>query len=322
MWWKEKGTGFGLSVFVAAVGFIVSFFTPSFLNSIILALLIGIVIGNLFTLPKITGDGINWTSGKLLEWSIVFLAFSINYTSFATLGWGKISGMVAVVGLVLLATFFLAKYFKCPTSTGYLVGFGTSICGSSAIAALAPTIDKEKEDVAISMAVVNLYGTLGMLLLPMILGLLNWTDEKNGWLIGGSLHAVGNVVGAGYGMSKSIGDLALTTKLSRVALLTPGLLLFNFLINRKKNVGNWKAYFQLPWYLITFIVITLFVSFVTIPENYISLADTIGKYLLTIAMAAIGLKVGFKKLINSGKKGIGFGLVIFFIQFGLLLLLD
>ncbi len=317
-WWIQNGRGVMLSLVVALSAWLISLFTPSFLNSIILALIVGIIVGNLWSLPVSLGTGVNWTSSKLLEWSIVFLAFSINYKSFSQLGGAKLGGMILIVGTVLFFTYFLAKKFKCPTSTGYLVGFGTAICGSSAIAALAPGIDKEKEDVAISMAVVNLYGTLGMLFLPLILNQFSFSDEQNGWILGGSLHAVGNVVGAGYGMSKSIGDLALTTKLSRVALLTPGLIFFNFLINRKKNLGNWRAYFHLPWYLVVFIVITLFVSVVDLPTTWIGYAETSGKYLLTIAMAAIGLKVGVKKLFDAGKKGLGFGLVIFLLQLSLL----
>jgi uncharacterized integral membrane protein (TIGR00698 family) len=317
-WWIQNSRGAALALVVALTAWLISLFTPSFLNSIILALIFGIIVGNLWSIQDTLGTGINWTSSKLLEWSIVFLAFSINYKSFSQLGWTKLGGMVVIIGSILFLTYALAKKFKCPTSTGYLVGFGTAICGSSAIAALAPGIDKEKEDVAISMAVVNLYGTLGMLFLPLILNQFSFSDEQNGWILGGSLHAVGNVVGAGYGMSKNIGDLALTTKLSRVALLTPSLIFFNFLINRKKKLGHWSAYFHLPWYLAIFIFITLFVSVVDLPTTWIGSAETIGKYLLTIAMAAIGLKVGIKKLLDAGKKGLGFGLVIFLLQLSLL----
>ena len=136
-------------------------------------------------------------------------------------------------------------------------------------------------------------------------------------LLGGSLHSVGNVAGAGYAMSSEIGEQALTIKLARVALLSPGLIFFSYLT--QKNTGkNWKHYFQLPWYLWGFLFITVVVSLVDIPTDFITATSEIGKVILTIAMTAIGLKVSFRSLIQSGKKGLVFGLLMFGIQIVLL----
>jgi uncharacterized membrane protein YadS len=101
--------------------------------------------------------------------------------------------------------------------------------------------------------------------------------------------------------------------------LTPGLIFINFLVNRK-SATSWKDHFKLPWYLIGFIIITLFGTFVTFSENYLTLMGTIGKIILTIAMGAIGIKVSFKKLVKSGKKGLTLGLAVFLVQILLLAL--
>jgi uncharacterized integral membrane protein (TIGR00698 family) len=313
----QEYKGVLLSSVIGALALVIGTYTPSSLNSVILALVFGIVLGNVINLPASIGSGVSFTSSKLLELSIIFLAFSINYSHIAALGVNSFVIVTFVLFTIVLLTFFLARKLKCPGSTGWLVGFGTAICGSSAIAALSPSVTKEKEDVAISMAVVNLFGTLGMVFLPVILIRLNLDTTETGLLIGGSLHSVGNVAGAGYAMSSEIGEAALTIKLARVALLTPGLILFNYLVN-KDNVNNWKEHFKLPWYLIGFILITIFVSFVQIPEGFLKYMDLVGKIVLTIAMAAIGLKVSFIKLIQSGRKGLSFGLIIFIIQLVLL----
>lgn len=313
----QEYKGVILSSVVGALALVIGTYTPSSLNSVILALVFGIILGNVINLPANIGSGVSFTSSKLLELSIIFLAFSINYSHIAALGVNSFVIVTFVLFTIVLLTFFLARKLKCPGSTGWLVGFGTAICGSSAIAALSPSVTKEKEDVAISMAVVNLFGTLGMVFLPVILIRFNLDTTETGLLIGGSLHSVGNVAGAGYAMSPEIGEAALTIKLARVALLTPGLILFNYLVN-KDNVSNWKEHFKLPWYLIGFILITLFVSFVQIPEGFLKYMDLVGKIVLTIAMAAIGLKVSFVKLIQSGRKGLSFGLIIFIIQLALL----
>ena len=202
---------------------------------------------------------------------------------------------------------------NCPSSVGWLVGFGTAICGSSAIAALAPSINKNKEDVGVAMAVVNLYGTIGMLVLPLLLTAFSFSTLHSSLILGGTLHSVGNVVGAGYAMTSEIGEQSLAIKLARVALLSPGLIFFNYLTQRNSG-KNWKQYLQLPWYLWAFIAITIIVSIFDFPKLVIDGASEIGKVILTFAMIAIGLRVSFAALLQSGKRGLVFGLLLFIIQ--------
>jgi uncharacterized integral membrane protein (TIGR00698 family) len=315
----EHTKGLLVSLLITVLAIIAAKYSPSFLNSVMWALLIGILLRNTLKLPEDWESGISFTSAKMLELSIIFLAFGIDYSQIAALGAMSFLGIVITVFLVLLATYFLAKKFNCPTNTGLLVGFGTAICGSSAIAALAPTLKNgEKEDVAISMAVVNLLGTVAMMVMPLVLIKLMWTDADMGYLVGGSLHSVGNVAGAGFAMSKEAGDIAITVKLARVALLTPGLILMSYLNNRREQ-SDAKWTFQIPWYLIGFILITVLVSWVEIPKDALKLASITGNVILTMAMAAIGLKVNFKKLVQSGKRGMRFGVVIFAWQMAVLL---
>ncbi|MCF8411272.1 MAG: putative sulfate exporter family transporter, partial [Crocinitomicaceae bacterium] len=254
---KDYLNGVLVSIFLGIAAIFLANFTPSFLNSILLALLIGIGINNVVEVPQKFQSGLSFTSGKMLELSIIFLAFSIDYKSIVQLGVGSFLVILITVFVVLISVFLMAKKFNCPSSTGWLIGFGTAICGSSAIAALAPSVAKDKEDVAVSMSVVNLFGSVGMILLPLILIRLPLDTNQIGILIGGSLHSVGNVVGAGYALSDEIGESAMTIKLARVALLSPALLFFNFLVNRK-SMNHWTDYIKLPWYLIGFFIISIF----------------------------------------------------------------
>jgi uncharacterized integral membrane protein (TIGR00698 family) len=316
---KRDLKGVLVSVFLGLLALILAGYTPSFFNSVFLALLFGIGINNFIQLPKTINSGLTFTSGRMLELSIVFLAFSINYSSFIELGFASFGYILIAIFIVLILVVFLSKKFNCPSSTGWLIGFGTAICGSSAIAALAPNISKEKEDIAVSMAVVNLYGSIGMILLPLIILQFPFTANQIGFVLGGSLHSVGNVVGAGYSISNEVGEASMTIKLARVALLSPALLFFNFLVNRN-SMNSWKDYIKLPWYLIVFFGISLVGSFIQFPDELVKNSEFLGKLVLTIAMAAIGLKVKFSTLINSGKKGLLFGLVIFLIYLSLLVL--
>ncbi|MFT5057037.1 MAG: putative integral membrane protein (TIGR00698 family), partial [Pseudoalteromonas distincta] len=239
-------------------------------------------------------------------------AFSIDYGSFLKLGWETILIVVVTMAAVLLMTIWLGKKMNCPSSAGLLVGFGTAICGSSAIAALAPSVTEDKSDIGISMAVVNLYGLIGMLLIPLITQ--DWlTDIENSILLGASLHSVGNVAGAGFAMSESIGEMAVTVKLGRVALLTPALLIFGHFTS-KKSSSQTKKKLNLPWYLVAFILISILVSIFPFPEEILTFSKKGSNFLLATAMAAIGLNVSFKTLLNSGKKGLVFGAILFAAQ--------
>ncbi len=309
-----------LATLLGLSGHFLSTYTPGWLNGLLLALVLGMVVGNGARLPATVMPGITFTSGKLLELSVIFLAFGIDYEHIAALGAGAFTIVaVVVVGMVLI-TFRLAQVVRCPGSTGWLVGFGTAICGSSAIAALAPRVAKNKEDVGIAMAVVNLFGSLGMIVLPLVLVRFDLSDTQLGLLIGGLLHSVGNVVGAGYAVSDGVGEAATTIKLARVALLSPALILFNYLVNRSE-ARHWREYVRLPWYLWGFIGITMVGSLVDMPAPLLELMELAGKLALTIALAAIGLKVSFGELFRSGRKGLGFGLLIFAVQFALVALL-
>lgn len=313
----SQGKGILLSVLLGAVAWVLAPFIPK-MNEVLLGLILGILVSNLIKIPVSFQDGISFTGSKLLELSILFLAFSINLSHIANLGWQTFIVVLVVVFAVLLITLWLSKKMNCPGSTGWLIGFGTAICGSSAIAALAPSVVKNKEDVGIAMAVINLFGIIGMIAFPVILPLLGWTVHEIGLMIGGTLHSVGNVAGAGYAMDKEIGEGAITVKLARVALLSPALIFFNY-IYQQGTVKNWKEHFKLPWYLWSFIGISVLVSFIPLSAEVIKILEEIGKAILTVAMAAIGLKVKFSTLYQSGKKGMLFGLLIFILQILLVL---
>lgn len=306
--------GIVLSLVIGLAAWFASPFTGA-LNSILLALLLGIAVTNSVKLPLVYADGIKFTSGKLLEISILFLAIGINYSDIAAIGGKTFLIITFSVFFTLLLTIYLAKVFRCPGSSGWLIGFGTAICGSSAIAALAPSIanKSKKEDVAISMAVINLYGSIGMIVLPLILSAINASYLTTGTILGGSLHSVGNVAGAAYGINNSVGEGAIAIKLGRVALLSPGLIFFSLLINKGEKM-LWYKRLSLPWYLWGFIAISIFVSFIPIPKGILTSFDTLGKIILTVAMAAIGLRVGLKNLFVSGRSGLVFGFVIFLIH--------
>lgn len=281
-------------------------------NDILLALILGILVGNLTRIPENWSKGISWASGLILELAILLMAFSIDYKQLLSLGWQTIVVIVMAIAVTLIGTVLLARRMKFSDSTAWLIGFGTAICGSSAIAALAPTVARNKSDIGIALAIVNLYGLIGMILLPFI-GPYLLNEMQNGILIGASLHSVGNVAGAGFAMSDHIGELAVTVKLGRVALLTPTLFIFRGFLTREARPEG-KRRIQLPWYLVGFIVISVVASVIDLPTEVLNGAKWTSNLFLATAMAAIGLKMSFKTLFESGKRGMLFGGLLFAIS--------
>lgn len=303
-----RGTSLALAIAVLSV-----FIEKQFgFNVILVALVLGMLIGNVIPLNDTFNAGIKFSSNRILEFAIILMAFSIDYASFLLLGWKTILIVVSTVFFVLWTTLWLGKKFNYHNGVGLLIGFGTAICGSSAIAALSPSVCQDKSDTGIAMAVVNLYGLIGMLLLPFVTA--DWlTDVQNSILLGTSLHGVGNVAGAGFSMSDTIGNMAVTVKLGRVALLTPALLIFGHFTAKYEEVKT-KRKLSLPWYLVAFIIISIIPSLVELPIDLLSYCKKGSNFLLATALAAIGLKVSFSTLLTSGRKGLIFGGIIFALQ--------
>lgn len=309
--------GFLLVSGLAGAAFIAWPWLPG-MNEVLLGLLLGVLAGNLITLPPPYQPGVDAIGREGLNLSIIFLGFGISYQHIGSLGWGTLALLVVTVGVMLVLTHVLARVFRCRTSTGWLVGFGTAICGSSAIAALAGSVTREKEEAGIAIAVINLLGLAGMLLMPLLLPYLPLEETVVATLLGGTLHAVGHVAGAGYGINDSIGDLAITVKLGRVALLAPALIAFNLMVNRHASV---RQHLQLPYYIWGFLLAVTAVSFFPLPDAWLDGLKWTGKVMLTLAMVAIGMKIGIRHLLATGRIAMGFGVVIFAIQILLVTLL-
>jgi uncharacterized integral membrane protein (TIGR00698 family) len=309
---QGKHKGILVAVSIGLFAFLLSLYVSG-LNALITALVSGIILGNILKLPSDWLKGISQSAGKLLEFSLLFLAFDISFGTLSKLGWISFLYLIIALGLILYLSVFFSKKFNCEGSTGWLIGFGTAICGSSAIAALSPAVTEKKEDIGISMAVVNLMGALGMLLFPWILGYFDATNEQAGIIIGGTLHSVGNVAGAAYGMNDETGAYAIMIKMARVAMLSPALIYMRFLITQSAGQA-WYKYFSLPWYLYVFIGISVVHSFFPLPGEIQKYVQDSGKLILTLAMAGIGFAISFKTLFQSGRKGLVFGLIVFALQ--------
>lgn len=308
---KQILPGLLLTIAIAAFGFLAKSFL-GFAGAEVYALLFGIVLGNTMTKRDSWQVGIQFSEKKILGWAIALMGLELNF------GLLNISWYIApLILLVIAVTMFLGRHLpsrvKVNSTCGYMIGVGHAICGASAIAAVSPFISKESHETGVAVGVVNILGTLGMIILPLVAIGLGMSDENAGILIGASLQAVGNAVGGGYAVSEEAGQIATLVKLGRVLMLGP-VVLFTALLFHTKTEGGVQRKKVLPGFIIVFLILLLITNIFTVSEQALDLTHTLDKMLLAIAMAGIGLQIKFADLKSKGPQALVLGSVIFATQ--------
>ena len=275
---------------------------------------VGILLGMLLALwkrPEALNPGISYTSKKLLQYAIILIGFDMNLFHVFEVGKQTLLLMAFTLTAAFLAAWAFAKLLKVERNTGVLIGVGTAICGGSAIAATAPVIDAEDEDVARSISTIFLFNVIAAFLFPALGHLMHMTDHGFGLWAGTAVNDTSSVVAAGYTYSTAAGDLAVIVKLTRTLMIVPVTLALAFYESRRKSRSGGSGYRLsaiFPWFVLGFLAASVVRTFVPVPAAALSWLVQAGKYLIVMAMAAIGLNTNLPKLVKNGWKPILMGL--------------
>jgi uncharacterized integral membrane protein (TIGR00698 family) len=185
------------------------------------AVALGMVAGNTRLLPAVAARALGGLTRRLLRIGIVLLGFSVSFGAIAALGLGTIGVVVGTLLVTLLGTTWLGNRARLGKARSLLLGTGFAICGASAIAAMEDAAGGDEEDVTVGIAMVTLFGTLAMVLLPLLQGPLGLTDVQFGIWAGASIQEVGQVVAAAGAGGAAVVGVAVVVKLTRVLLLAP-----------------------------------------------------------------------------------------------------
>ena len=296
------------------------------LSTALLAIVIGLAVRNLFTLPAEISLGTKFVVKRLIPIAIVCIGAGLNFAQLRGAGPVALGVMAACVVVAYLAAYGIARLFGLSGKTAVLLGVGTGICGSSAIVAAAPLIDADDEDVVLSVGAVNLLGLVAMMALPMIGTAIEMDAQSFGIWCGATIHAVPQVLGAADAHPTDPAtavEWGTLIKLARVVLLAPLILILAVAYARKRGSGNGPKIHPanlMPWYIWGFLALALcntlgWLPSIALPDGLytekIVVADLlgkIGKLLLIIALAGIGLEVRLKKLMSVGGRAIAAGL--------------
>jgi uncharacterized integral membrane protein (TIGR00698 family) len=216
--------------------------------------------------------------------------------------------------LTIFSAVILGKFYGTNNKLSLLLGIGNGVCGSSAISATAPIIKPKSDFIALSIAIVNLLGTIGIFLVPSIAIGLGFSDIDAGILIGNTLQAVGQVTAGGFSISNEAGISATTVKMGRILLLTPLILILTYIFNKDSVEQDISNKIQVPLFIVFFIIFSLVSSFSLVNENVKHIISLISHFTLIVAMSAIGLTIHFKSIKNDGKIAFKIASLVFLIQ--------
>lgn len=286
-------------------------------SALTLAILLGMVIGNT-VYPKIwqsCDGGVLFAKQHLLRLGIILYGFRLTFSQIAEVG---VSG-IATDALTLTSTFLLAcwlgqKVFGLDKQTSWLIGAGSSICGAAAVLATEPVVKAEASKVTVAVATVVIFGTLAIFLYPAMYPLLaHWfTPETYGIYIGSTMHEVAQVVAAGHAINPDAENAAVISKMLRVMMLAPFLLILAARVKQLAPAGSGqKSKITIPWFAVLFIVVAIFNSFHLLPKAVVDVLVTLDTVLLAMAMAALGLTTHVSALKKAGAKPMLMALMLF-----------
>ncbi|PMR67564.1 YeiH family protein [Halomonas heilongjiangensis] len=274
--------------------------------------------------------GIEFAARIILRLGVALLGVRITIEQVTGLGIGPVVTVIAGVSLTILAGVVLARLLGLRRDLGLLTGGSVAICGASAALALSavmPRHEHSERQTILTVVGVTTLSTLAMITYPLIVGVLGLSDKEAGIFLGATIHDVAQVVGAGYLISESTGDVSTFVKLLRVAMLVPVVLAFMFLFRHaRREEGGSKKVPMLPGFLVAFVLLVIVNSLGFVPPMVAEGLTDLSRWCLVTAIAALGIKTSFQKLAVVGWKPVILMaaetlflllLVLTFIHFGL-----
>ena len=288
----------------------------------IVAIVAGILISAIF--PRLTTRrfsrgisleyGLKFTSKELLRYAVVLLGFSLNFYSLIQVGGQTLMIMLVTMSLAFLTAAVGGRLLKLPGKTTTLIGVGTAVCGASAIAAAAPVIQAEDKDVGQAISTIFLFNIIGALIFPTLGLLMQMTDFNFGTWAGTAITDTSSVVAAGAAWSNATGsDVALQigtiAKLTRALTIVPICLVLAVIQARqhRQQGGSFHLAQVFPWFVLAFVLAATVNTFAGLPTWLSADLTEAGKFVIIMAMAAIGLNTNIQQLFAHGVRPILLG---------------
>jgi uncharacterized integral membrane protein (TIGR00698 family) len=298
----------------------VAIFSP-----MILSILLGIVLHNSIGTPRLAKPGVTFCVRRVLRFAIILLGLQLTAAQVVEVGASGMLVLVATLVCTFVFTTWLGRMIGVDRKLSQLIAAGTSICGASAVIATNTVTEAHDEDVAYAVACVTVFGSIAMFVYPLLPGLLHLDAHAYGLWAGASIHEIAQVMAAAYQDGQQAGDAAAIAKLSRVAMLAPVVIVLGILASRNMKSSDRagsSAKAPMPWFVVGFIALVGLNSVVTIPAAAKAEIVLVTTFLMSMALAAMGLETDVAKLRAKGIRPLilGFAAFLFVATFSLSLI--
>lgn len=279
-------------------------FDHPYVEALVIAILGGMAIRTAWEPSAFWRSGIAFSAKQLLEVAVMLLGASISFATLAQSGALLLVCILATVVLTLGASYGVSRALGLPAKLSILIACGNSICGNSAIAAVAPIINAKSDDIASSISFTAVLGVLMVLGLPLLIPLFNLSASQYGILAGLTVYAVPQVLAATVPAGLVATQIGTLVKLVRVLMLGPLVVVLSMIARRRaQNSGGGasSSIFKLvPWFILGFIALAALRSLGLVPDAAIAPLAKIATFLTIISMAALGLGVDVRVVSRVG----------------------
>lgn len=309
--------GIGLCCLIAAVSFFLGAKVPV-VGASVLALGIGMVLNPFAAAHKQVNKGLDFVSKTLLRVSIVLLGTGLSITQVLSVGRYSLFVMVFTLTAAFGSGIIFGRLLGVNWQLSNLIAAGTGICGGSAIATLSPIVEADDSEIAYAMSATFIFDVLMIVLFPLMGHWMGLSDLAYGLWTGTAVNDTSSVVAAGYAFSDAAGNFATIVKLTRTTSIVPIALIFSLIApyklarqtpekNARESV-NVRGLF--PWFILIFALSALCNTLGLIPASLTMPLNYTSKFLMAMALAAIGLKTDFKKMLNAGVYPMTLGFIV------------
>ena len=316
---NKYGKGILVCLLIAIPSWIIGKMFPV-IGGAVIAILAGMIIAMFWNDKQKAEAGIKWTSKIVLQTAVVLLGFGMNLGVIFETGKQSLPIILCTITTSLVLAWIMKKILKVPTNTSILVGVGSSICGGSAIAATAPVIDADDDGIAQSIAVIFFFNVLAAIFFPMLgkaLGFDTMHGDAFGIFAGTAINDTSSVTAAAstwdsmWGLGSATLNKAVTVKLTRTLAIIPITLGLSFIRAKKeRQASNFSLKRAFPMFILYFILAAIFTTVCVnlgVDSSVFAPLKELSKFLIIMAMAAIGLNSNVIQLIKTGGKPIAVG---------------
>jgi uncharacterized integral membrane protein (TIGR00698 family) len=315
-WGKNNYRGIVFSLSVAIVAYLFGNNFP-LIGGAIFGILLGIGIGNIAPPKSTFTEGINFTSKKILQWAVIILGSGLSLRQVYVTGVASVVIILVTITAAFGAVFVAGRLLNVGFNLKSLIGVGTAICGGSAIAAVSPIVEAEDQEIAYAISTVFLFNVVAVFIFPWIGHALGLTQTGFGLFAGTAINDTSSVVAAGYTYGNAAGDYATVVKLTRTIMIVPVALGFVALmmIRKKREAqhvrsANFHPTKIFPWFILGFLLMSALNTSGVLDTAMVAFLKEAGKFLIIMALSAIGLKTDLRRMLATGLKPMLLGFIV------------